>query len=76
MTVNWQQLMQLQRGAHSLIIAIGICHGKLGIEQAIELVRLEEDLQSTNILCSCIPWPLEEDLISGYGYNCWFVKVK
>ncbi|KAI3452512.1 hypothetical protein Pfo_009176 [Paulownia fortunei] len=31
--------------AHSLIIAIGIFRGRLNIEQAIELVRLEEDLQ-------------------------------
>lgn len=31
--------------AHSLIIAIGICCGKLQIEDAIELIRLEEDLQ-------------------------------
>ncbi|KAM3713416.1 hypothetical protein ACJW31_01G253400 [Castanea mollissima] len=31
--------------AHSLIIAIGICRGKLQIEDAIELIRLEEDLQ-------------------------------
>ena len=31
--------------AHSLIIAIGIFRGKLQIEEAIELIRLEEDLQ-------------------------------
>ncbi|KAK4417844.1 hypothetical protein Salat_2197100 [Sesamum alatum] len=31
--------------AHSLIIAIGMFHGRLNIEQAIELIRLEEDLQ-------------------------------
>lgn len=31
--------------AHSLIIAIGIHRGKLQIEEAIELIRLEEDLQ-------------------------------
>lgn len=31
--------------AHSLIIAIGIYRGKLQIEEAIELIRLEEDLQ-------------------------------
>ncbi|KAL3629133.1 hypothetical protein CASFOL_026355 [Castilleja foliolosa] len=31
--------------AHSLIIAIGVFHGRLSIEQAIELIRLEEDLQ-------------------------------
>ncbi|KAL3624295.1 hypothetical protein CASFOL_033111 [Castilleja foliolosa] len=31
--------------AHSLIIAIGVFRGKLSIEQAIELIRLEEDLQ-------------------------------
>lgn len=31
--------------AHSLVIAIGIFRGKLNIEEAIELIRLEEDLQ-------------------------------
>ncbi|XP_041006419.1 ATP synthase mitochondrial F1 complex assembly factor 2-like [Juglans microcarpa x Juglans regia] len=31
--------------AHSLIIAVGISRGKLQIEEAIELIRLEEDLQ-------------------------------
>ncbi|PON44054.1 ATP12, ATPase F1F0-assembly protein [Parasponia andersonii] len=31
--------------AHSLVIAIGIFRGKLQIEEAIELIRLEEDLQ-------------------------------
>lgn len=31
--------------AHSLIIAVGMFRGKLTIEQAIELIRLEEDLQ-------------------------------
>ncbi|XP_059450232.1 uncharacterized protein LOC132181162 isoform X2 [Corylus avellana] len=31
--------------AHSLIIAIGIFRGKLQIEEAIELIRIEEDLQ-------------------------------
>ncbi|XP_075474339.1 uncharacterized protein LOC142505299 isoform X1 [Primulina tabacum] len=35
----------LAASAHSLIIAIGIFRGKLNIEQAIELIRLEEDLQ-------------------------------
>ncbi|KAJ8768090.1 hypothetical protein K2173_021030 [Erythroxylum novogranatense] len=32
-------------GAHSLVIAVGIFRGRLSIEEAIELVRLEEDLQ-------------------------------
>ncbi|EHA8587998.1 ATP synthase mitochondrial F1 complex assembly factor 2 [Cocos nucifera] len=31
--------------AHSLIIPLGIFHRRLGIEEAIELIRLEEDLQ-------------------------------
>lgn len=31
--------------AHSLVIAIGIFRGRLQIEEAIELIRLEEDLQ-------------------------------
>lgn len=31
--------------AHSLIISIGIFRGKLQIEEAIELIRLEEDVQ-------------------------------
>jgi ATP synthase F1 complex assembly factor 2 len=31
--------------AHSLIIAVGIVKGKLDIEEAIELIRLEEDFQ-------------------------------
>ncbi|XP_043695607.1 ATP synthase mitochondrial F1 complex assembly factor 2 [Telopea speciosissima] len=31
--------------AHSLIISIGIFRGRLQIEEAIELIRLEEDLQ-------------------------------
>lgn len=40
--------------AHSLIIAIGICRGKLQIEDAIELIRLEEDLQvPITLVTSC-----------------------
>jgi len=35
----------LTAAAHSLTIAIGIVRGRLDIEQAIELIRLEEDLQ-------------------------------
>lgn len=31
--------------AHSLVIPVGIFHGKLEIEEAIDLIRLEEDLQ-------------------------------
>lgn len=31
--------------AHSLVIAIGMFRGKLEIEEAIELIRLEEDMQ-------------------------------
>lgn len=31
--------------AHSLTIAIAVVQGKLQIEEAIELIRLEEDLQ-------------------------------
>ncbi|CAA2991227.1 ATP synthase mitochondrial F1 complex assembly factor 2 [Olea europaea subsp. europaea] len=31
--------------AHSLVIELGIFRGRLDIEQAIELIRLEEDLQ-------------------------------
>lgn len=31
--------------AHSMVIAVGMFRGKLSIEQAIELIRLEEDLQ-------------------------------
>lgn len=31
--------------AHSLIIPLGIFYRRLGIEEAIELIRLEEDLQ-------------------------------
>ncbi|XP_078446840.1 ATP12 protein-like protein [Wolffia australiana] len=31
--------------AHSLIIPLGVVHGKLDIQQAIKLIRLEEDLQ-------------------------------
>ncbi|TXG54775.1 hypothetical protein EZV62_020031 [Acer yangbiense] len=31
--------------AHSLVIAIGLFRGKLNIEEAIELIRLEEDFQ-------------------------------
>ncbi|XP_057464707.1 uncharacterized protein LOC130754500 [Actinidia eriantha] len=35
----------LTAAAHSLIISIGIFRGRLQIEEAIELIRLEEDLQ-------------------------------
>lgn len=35
----------LASAAHSLVIAIGLFRGKLQIEEAIELIRLEEDLQ-------------------------------
>jgi ATP synthase F1 complex assembly factor 2 len=31
--------------AHSLTVALGLFHGKLQIEEAIELIRLEEDFQ-------------------------------
>ncbi|WOL01835.1 ATP synthase mitochondrial F1 complex assembly factor 2 [Canna indica] len=31
--------------AHSLVIPLGIFRGRIGIEEAIELIRLEEDLQ-------------------------------
>lgn len=31
--------------AHSLVIAIGMFRGKLEIEEAVELIRLEEDMQ-------------------------------
>lgn len=31
--------------AHSLVIPLAIFHGRIGIEDAIELIRLEEDLQ-------------------------------
>lgn len=40
--------------AHSLIIAVGIFRGKLRIEEAIELIRLEEDLQ---VLITLVPAP-------------------
>ncbi|KAM6549680.1 hypothetical protein CsatB_021356 [Cannabis sativa] len=35
----------LASAGHSLVIALGIFRGKLEIEEAIELIRLEEDLQ-------------------------------
>ncbi|OMO95000.1 ATP12, ATPase F1F0-assembly protein [Corchorus capsularis] len=35
----------LAAAGHSLVIALGIFRGKLQIEEAIELIRLEEDLQ-------------------------------
>ena len=45
--------------AHSLVIAIGIFRGKLQIEEAIELIRLEEDLQvSISFFFPVTPFPL------------------
>ncbi|CDP15765.1 unnamed protein product [Coffea canephora] len=35
-------------GAHSLVITIGIFRGRLNTEEAIELIRLREDLQVDN----------------------------
>jgi len=35
----------LAASAHSLIIPLGILHGRLQIEEAVELIRLEEDCQ-------------------------------
>ncbi|EOA17030.1 hypothetical protein CARUB_v10005262mg [Capsella rubella] len=35
----------LQASAHSIVIALGIFRGKLQIDDAIKLIRLEEDLQ-------------------------------
>lgn len=35
----------LTASAHSLTIAIAVIRGRLDIEEAIELIRLEEDLQ-------------------------------
>jgi ATP synthase F1 complex assembly factor 2 len=32
--------------AHSLIVALAIARGRLGIEEAIEIIRLEEDHQA------------------------------
>lgn len=37
--------------AHSLVIAVGMFRGKLQIEEAIELIRLEEDLQVRSLTC-------------------------
>jgi ATP synthase F1 complex assembly factor 2 len=31
--------------AHSLVIPLAICRGRLGVEESIELIRLEEDHQ-------------------------------
>lgn len=45
----------LASAAHSLVIAVGIFRGKLQIEEAIELIRLEEDLQ---VPITHIPFPL------------------
>lgn len=36
--------------AHSLTVALGLFHGKLQIEEAIELIRLEEDFQVPIVL--------------------------
>lgn len=44
--------------AHSLIIAVGISNGKLQIEEAIELIRLEEDLQVFIAIMAYICHPL------------------
>lgn len=41
--------------AHSLIIAVGIVKGKLDIEEAIELIRLEEDFQVLVLYLSSSP---------------------
>lgn len=41
--------------AHSLIIAVGISRGKLQIEEAIELIRLEEDLQVFITIMAFLP---------------------
>ncbi|CAI0439273.1 unnamed protein product [Linum tenue] len=38
----------LAAASHSLVIAVGIFRGRLDIEEAIELIRLEEDLQVDN----------------------------
>jgi len=35
----------ISESAQSLTIAIALVHGKLQIEEAIELIRLQEDLQ-------------------------------
>lgn len=35
----------LTASAHSLTIAIAVIRGRLDIEEAVELIRLEEDLQ-------------------------------
>lgn len=49
----------LAAAAHSLIIAIGIFRGKLQIEEAIELIRLEEDLQ---VFINTVPFSLSLSL--------------
>lgn len=36
--------------AHSLVISIGMFRGKLDIEEAIQLIRLEEDLQVPSLI--------------------------
>ena len=45
---------------HSLVIAIGLFRGKLNIEEAIELIRLEEDFQVL-VKLSCL-YPLSSPL--------------
>lgn len=40
----------LAAASHSLVISIGIFQGKLRIEEAIELIRLEEDFQVVLLL--------------------------
>lgn len=40
----------LAAASHSLVISIGIFQGKLQIEEAIELIRLEEDFQVVLLL--------------------------
>jgi len=53
--------------AHSLIIAIGMVQGKLQIEEAIELIRLEEDSQVLTYVTISIIYNPNHKLLSLYN---------
>ena len=53
--------------AHSLVIAVGMFRGKLQIEEAIELIRLEEDLQVRSLVFLAFPLLYARTCIFNYS---------
>lgn len=67
----------LASAGQSLVIALGIFRGKLQLEEAIELIRLEEDLQVRFSFCKSLMYiyalacVFYEFIFGTYGHYIW-----